>query len=198
MKRPFILGLTGSIGMGKSTTAKMFAEAGIPVWDADATVHALYSKNGAAILELSKAFPDAVVDGAIDRNRLRTSLKSDPSALKRLEAIVHPLTLTARNDFIADKNNYDIIVLDIPLLFEVGADSVCDAVVVVSASSEEQRARILQRGTMNADDLDLILARQMSDREKRARADYAIETHNLDDTRRAVQNLITKIRSRHA
>lgn len=198
MTRPFVLGLTGSMGMGKTTTARMFADAGIPVWDADAAVHQLYQSGGAAIPAMKTDFPQAVVNGAVDRAVLRQILRVDPTAIKRLEAIVHPLTAASRTDFIASHGGDDMIVLDVPLLFETGTQALCDAVAVVSAPASLQRERILARGTMTAEELDLLLSRQMPDAEKRARADYVIETLTLEDTRNAVQNLITMIRSRHA
>ncbi|MDV7270563.1 dephospho-CoA kinase [Thioclava sp. A2] len=198
MTRPFLLGLTGSIGMGKSTTAKMFAEAGIPVWDADATVHALYATGGAAVAPIGALFPQAVVDGAIDRGALKKVIAEDKTALSRLESIVHPLTAQSREAFITDHRDADLVLLDIPLLFETGADNLCDAVLVVSAPPEVQRTRVLERGTMEAAQLDLILSRQTPDAEKRARADHVIETLTLEQTRAAVQALIAKIRGRHA
>ncbi|RLL72487.1 dephospho-CoA kinase [Paenirhodobacter hankyongi] len=198
MNRPFLLGLTGSIGMGKSTTAKMFAEEGVPVWDADATVHALYAPGGAAVPAIAEAFPGVVVDGAVDRARLREVLHGDKQALSRLESIVHPLTTAARMEFIKDHSEADLILLDIPLLFETGADKICDAVLVVSVPAEHQRARVLARGTMTEAQLDLILERQLPDVHKRARAHHVIETHTIEGTRAAVRQLIAEIRARHA
>ncbi len=196
--RPFLLGLTGSIGMGKSTTARMFAEEGVPVWDADAVVHALYAKGGAAVTPVAQAFPGVDVDGAIDRPRLREALSRDKQSLSRLESIVHPLTAAAREAFIAAHAQADLVLLDIPLLFETGADKLCDAVLVVSAPAEVQRARVLERGTMSSEQLDLILQRQFPDAQKRARADHVIETLTLEGTRAAVRELIARIRSQHA
>ncbi|RWR32912.1 dephospho-CoA kinase [Sinirhodobacter populi] len=198
MSRPFLLGLTGSIGMGKSTTAQMFADEGIPVWDADATVHALYARGGAAVAPIAAAFPEAVVDGTVDRSRLRTALAAQEGALARLESIVHPLTTAARRAFIAAHADADLVLLDIPLLYETGADAECDAVLVVTAAPEVQRDRVLARGTMTGEQLDLILSRQMPDARKRALAHHVIETHSLDETRAAVRDLIRTIRSRHA
>ena len=196
--RPFLLGLTGSIGMGKSTTARMFAEEGVPVWDADAVVHALYAKGGAAVAPVAQAFPGVDVDGAIDRPRLREALARDKQSLSRLESIVHPLTAAAREAFIAAHVQADLVLLDIPLLFETGANKLCDAVLVVSAPAEVQRARVLERGTMSSEQLDLILQRQLPDAQKRARADHVIETLTLEGTRAAVRELIARIRSQHA
>ncbi|MPQ94270.1 dephospho-CoA kinase [Thioclava sp. JE_KL1] len=194
MSNPFLLGLTGSIGMGKSTTAAMFAEAGIPVWDADRTVHDLYAKGGAAVAPIAAAFPSAVKDGAVDRAELKKLLASDKKALTRLESIVHPLTTAWRSDFIAAHPEADLILLDIPLLFETGADAACDATLVVTAPAEVQRARVLERPDMTEAQLDFILSRQMPDAEKRRRATFVIETLDLEQTRQDVRNLITKIR----
>ncbi|MCE5974177.1 dephospho-CoA kinase [Sinirhodobacter sp. WL0062] len=198
MSRPFLLGLTGSIGMGKSTTAQMFAAEGVPVWDADATVHALYAPGGAAVAPIAAAFPGVIVAGAVDRARLREVLQADKQALTRLESIVHPLTTASRQAFIADHADADLILLDIPLMYETGADAACDAVLVVSAPPEVQRARVLARGQMSEEQLAMILSRQMPDAEKRARADHVIETLTLDQTRDAVRHLIAQIRGRHA
>ncbi|MCV2879020.1 dephospho-CoA kinase [Sedimentimonas flavescens] len=198
MSRPFLLGLTGSIGMGKSTTAQMFAEEGVPIWDADATVHALYAPGGAAVAQIAAAFPGVVVDEAVDRARLREALQADKRALPRLESIVHPLTTASRSAFIAQHADADLILLDIPLMYETGADAACDAVLVVSAPPEVQRARVLARGQMSEEQLAMILSRQMPDAEKRARADHVIETLTLDQTRAAVRHLIAQIRGGHA
>ncbi|MCL7465483.1 dephospho-CoA kinase [Phaeovulum sp. NW3] len=197
-KGPFRLGLTGSIGMGKSTTAAMFAAQGVPVWDADATVHALYAPGGAAVPAIAAVFPEAVRDGAVDRAVLKAILAADKTALSRLESIVHPLTTAARLAFLDAHRDADLVLLDIPLLFETGADRDCDATLVVSAPPALQRARVLQRPGMTEQQLDLILSRQMPDAEKRARADYVIETLTLDATRQAVQSLIAKIRGQDA
>lgn len=193
MNRPFLLGLTGSIGMGKSTTARMFTDLGVPVWDADACVHALYAQGGAAVAPIAAAFPQAIRDGAVDRAALKTILSTDKQALSRLESIVHPLTTQSRAAFVAAHPQAPLILLDIPLLFETGADQACDAVLVVTAPPELQRARVLERGTMSPEALDLILSRQMPDAEKRARADYVIETRTLEQTRAAVQELVAKL-----
>lgn len=198
MTRPFRLGLTGSIGMGKSTTARLFAEEGIPVWDADATVHALYAKDGAAVAPLAAIFPEAIRDGAVDRDRLKTQLQSDKQALSRLESVVHPLVQAARQAFLLAHNADDLILLDIPLLYETGADKDCDAVLAVTAAPDVQRARVLARGQMTEAQLDMILARQLPDAEKRHRADFVIETFTLEQTRAEVRNLIKHLRSRHA
>lgn len=184
-----LLGLTGSIGMGKSTTAQMFRDAGIPVWDADATVHNLYAAGGAAVAPIAAAFPRAVIDGAVSRPALNEILRADANALTTLENIVHPLVKASRDAFVADHDG-DLIVLDIPLLFETGADDWLDTVLVVTAPPEVQAARVMARPGMTQQTLDLILSRQMPDAEKRARADVVVETLTLDATRQAVQNLI--------
>ncbi|TMV94171.1 dephospho-CoA kinase [Thioclava sp. BHET1] len=194
MKRPFLLGLTGSIGMGKSTTAEMFADAGIPVWDADKTVHDLYARGGAAVVPIAEAFPEAIKDGAVDRAALKLVLAQEKQALSRLESIVHPLTTQSRAAFVQAHSDADLIVLDIPLLFETGAQTQCDAVLVVSAPPEVQRARVLARPGMTEAQMELILARQMPDAEKRARATYVIETRSLEQTRASVRNLIARIK----
>ncbi|WP_372839961.1 dephospho-CoA kinase [Phaeovulum sp.] len=193
MTRPFLLGLTGSIGMGKSTTASMFADLGVPVWDADATVHRLYARGGAAVAPIAAAFPAAVVAGEVDRAALKQLLEADKQALFQLESIVHPLVAADRAAFIASHASAQVILLDIPLLFETGADAVCDATLVVTAPPEVQRARVLARPGMTEAQLALILARQMPDAEKRARASYVIETASLEQTRAAVQDLLAKL-----
>lgn len=189
----FVLGLTGSIGMGKSTTAKMFAEAGVPVWDADAAVEELYAPNGAAAAEIGKQFPDAVADGKLSRQKLRSLISGDPDTLKRIESIVHPLVAEHRTRFLS-ASDAPIVLLDIPLLYEVGADRVCDAVVVVSVSEDQQRNRVLARGTMTEQDFELILARQIPDSEKRRRARWVIDTSTLDGARASVADILAEIR----
>ncbi|MFB2595791.1 dephospho-CoA kinase [Paracoccus sp. p4-l81] len=195
----FRLGLTGSIGMGKSTTAAMFADAGVPVWDADAAVHRLYAPGGAAVAPLVAAFPGLGPD-AIDRDALRRLIDADPTALTRIEAIVHPLVAADRADFIAraTRDGADLVVLDIPLLFETGAQDQMDAVAVVSAPADIQRARVLARPGMTPARLDMILSRQMPDAEKRARATHIIDTLTLDATRAQVHTLIAQLKARHA
>ncbi len=200
MKRPLLLGLTGSIGMGKSTAAAMFAAAGVPVWDADAAVHRLYAAGGAGVAAIAELRPEAVVDGAVDRACLKAWIAGDPRALKRIEAAIHPLVAADRAAFIdrAAKQNADLVLLDIPLLFETGAESMMDATLVVTVPAKVQRARVLARPGMTEAQLAAITARQMPDVEKRARATHVIETLTLEDTRAAVQRLITEIRSAHA
>lgn len=192
-----ILGLTGSIGMGKSTTAAMFAEAGVPVYDADAEVHRLYAPGGAAVAPVEAAFPGVVKDGAVDRAALSARVLGDAAALKRLEAIVHPLVGATRIGFFeaAKAKGADMVVLDIPLLFETGGEKNVDAVVVVSAPAELQRARVLERPGMTAEKLDAILAKQTPDADKRARADFVVDTgQGLDVARAQVAEVIAAMR----
>ena len=191
------IGLTGSIGMGKSTTAAMFADAGVPVWDADAAVHRLYTKGGAAVGPIKAQFHDAVVDGAVSRDVLKHLIGADPSVLQTIEGIVHPLVAADRATFIADHPD-QIVLFDIPLLFETGADHWIDHIVVVTAPEAVQRARVLDRGTMTAAQFDLILSKQMPDAEKRARADTIIDTQTMDGARAAVHDLIANLRGQHA
>ncbi|HKA79728.1 MAG TPA: dephospho-CoA kinase [Xanthobacteraceae bacterium] len=181
----FILGLTGSLGMGKSTTARFFAEEGVPVHDADAVVHRLYEEEAAAAIEA--AFPGTTAGGKVDRTRLAARVLGDGAALARLEAIVHPLVQDAERRLIAEAKarGEKVTVLDIPLLFESGADRRVDAVVVVSAPPEVQRARVLERPGMTVEKLEAILARQMPDAEKRARADFVVDTSQGFDAARA-------------
>lgn len=192
MNLPFRLGLTGSIGMGKSTAAAMFAEAGVPVWDADAAVHRLYAPDGAGASALAALCPKAVGSAGVDRARLKDWIARDTAALRRIEAVIHPLVAADREAFIADAaaRGEPLVVLDIPLLFETGAESGVDATLVVTAPPEVQRARVLARPGMTPYEFDLIHARQMPDAEKRARADHVIETLTLETTRKAVQDLI--------
>ncbi len=188
-----VLGLTGSIAMGKSTTAQMFREAGVPVWDADAAVHQAYGQGGAAVAPVGALIPTAVVDGVLDREAMREAIATDPQLLPRIEAIVHPIVAADRGRFIADASA-DIIVLDIPLLFEVGADTLCDAVVVVTAPEQVQRERALARPGMTADRLDAMLAKQMPDAEKRSRADHLIDTSlGLDAAKASVTAILEEI-----
>ena len=193
----FVLGLTGSIGMGKSTTAAVFADTGIPVWDADATVHRLYGTGGAAVPLFAAHYPGVIVNGSVSRPKLRALVAADPTALDRIQSLVHPLVAADRAAFLANQTGA-IVLLDIPLLFETGADAQCDAVVVVSTSAALQRQRVLDRGGMTGAEFDLILARQMPDAEKRSRADYIIDTTTLDGARAAVQDLLSIIRGKLA
>lgn len=190
---PFRLGLTGSIGMGKSTTAAFFADEGIPVWDADAAVHRLYAAGGAAVGPISALHPPSLKDGAIDRAALKMWISEDPDALHQLEQIVHPLVAADRMTFLRSATS-DIVVFDIPLLFEKGTEAEMDATLLVTAPASLQRARVLARGGMTEDQLAAILARQMPDPQKRARATHIIETLSLDSARACVRALIAHIR----
>ncbi|KMO21898.1 dephospho-CoA kinase [Methylobacterium platani] len=177
MSRPFILGLTGSIGMGKSATAAMFRARHVPVHDADACVHALYGPGGAAAIAIGEAFPGTLApDGSVDRTALRNAVLGDTERLRRLESLVHPLVRRARDEFLAIHAASALVVLDVPLLFETGGEAGCDAVAVVTAPPEVQRARVLARPGMTEEAFGQILAKQMPDAEKRRRADYLIET----------------------
>ena len=189
-----ILGLTGSIGMGKSTTAKLFAEAGVPVYDADATVHRLYE--GEAVPAIEAAFPGTTADGKVDRQKLSARVVHDPAALKQLEQIVHPMLGASRQKFFSDaeRSGAPVAVVDVPLLFETGGEKRVDAVVVVTTSPENQRERILARGTMNDQALDSILARQLPDAEKRQRADFVVDTsHGLDPVRAQIRDILRQV-----
>lgn len=195
MSAPYLLGLTGSIGMGKSTTATLFAEAGIPVWDADACVHRLYGRGGAAVPILGAAFPEVIRDGVVNRSALKARIAADPDVLGRLEKIVHPLVAADRASFIAaaKAKGAPLVVLDIPLLFETGAESALDATLVVTAPAEIQRSRVLERPGMTPEHFARILSRQMPDAEKRARATHVIVTTSVEAVRTAVQALIRDI-----
>jgi len=189
-----VLGLTGSIGMGKSTTAKLFAEAGVPVYDADATVHKVYE--GEAVPAIEAAFPGTTAGGKVDRARLSAKVVHDPAAIKRLEGIVHPMVRAYHQRFLddAERAGASVAVVDIPLLFETGGDQRVDAVVVVTTSPELQRERILARGTMSAETLDALLAKQMPDHEKRRRADFVVDTsHGLDPVRRRIRDILDQV-----
>lgn len=193
-----VIGLTGSIGMGKSTTAAMFREAGVPVYDADAAVHDLYDQGGAAVGPVGEAFPGVVKDGRIDREELRKRVLGDPEALKRLNAIVHPLVGEDRAGFFkaAEAAGADMVVLDIPLLFETGGHERVDFVVVVSAPPEMQRERVLARPGMSPERLDAILAQQTPDAEKRVRAHFVVDTgKGLAHAREQVFHIIAALRA---
>ncbi|MGH1369942.1 MAG: dephospho-CoA kinase [Maritimibacter sp.] len=195
MKTPFVIGLTGSIGMGKSTTAAMFAEEGIPVWDADAAVHRLYAKGGLAVAPMMRARPEAVQDGQISRDALKEWMGNDSTALSQIEAIVHPLLAQDRADFLAGVKG-QIALMDVPLLYETGGEKRVDAVVVVSAPAALQRQRVLARGTMDEATFETILAKQLPDEEKRSRADFVINTVTLEGARTEVKAVLKEIRSK--
>jgi len=189
--RPFILCLTGSVGMGKSTAAKFFAEAGVPVHDSDAVVHALYEGDAVPLVE--RAFPGATADGKVDRNKLATMVLGDDAALAKLQAIVHPLVAAARDAFLAEAQvrNAPVVVLDVPLLFETGGERHCDAVVVVSAPADLQRQRVLGRPGMTEEKFAALLAKQTPDPEKRQRADFIVDSsQELDDARAQVRDIL--------
>jgi dephospho-CoA kinase len=186
-----VLGLTGSIGMGKSTTAKLFAEAGVPVYDADATVHMIYQGEAAPAIEA--AFPGTTVDGKVDRNRLSAQLVQDPAAIRRLEQIVHPMLRAYHQKFLedAEQSGAAVAVVDVPLLFETGGEKRVDAVVVVTTDPDIQRRRVLARDNMTSEMFDAILARQLPDPEKRRRADFLVDTsHGLDPVRDRIQEIL--------
>jgi dephospho-CoA kinase len=192
-----VLGLTGSIGMGKSVTARLFAEAGAPVYDADAAVHAIYAKGGAAVGPIAMLFPAAVRDGAVDRDALAGLVLGDSAALKRLEAIVHPLVRAEQMRFLEAHRaaGSAVVVLDIPLLFESGAERLFDAVVVVTAPEEVQRARVLARPGMSEEKFEQILAKQTPDTEKRQRADFVVNTGlGIEEARGQVRALLDALR----
>jgi dephospho-CoA kinase len=192
--KPFVLCLTGSLGMGKSTAAKFFAEAGVPVHDSDAVVHALYE--GEAVAAIEAAFPGTTSGGKVDRGKLAAKVIDDKAALARLEAIVHPLVAKARDKFLADAqaSGAPVVVLDIPLLFEIGGSSDCDAVVVVSAPAVVQRSRALARPGMTEEKFASLLAKQMPDAEKRARADFIVDSsQSFDHARAQVHDILKAI-----
>ena len=191
-----ILGLTGSIGMGKSTTAKLFAEAGVPVYDADAAVHKIYEGEAAPAIEA--AFPGTTAGGKVDRVKLSAQVLHNPAAIKQLEQIVHPMLGASRQKFLddAERSGAPVAVVDVPLLFETGGEKRVDAVVVVTTSPEAQRERILARDNMTGEKLDAILARQLPDAEKRQRADFIVDTSKSFDSARAqVRAILDKVES---
>jgi dephospho-CoA kinase len=198
--RPFILCLTGSLGMGKSRTAQFFAELGVPVHDSDAVVHALYEGEAVPIIE--HAFPGATADGKVDRAELAKKVLGDDTALARLEAIVHPLVAAARDKFLADAQarGAPVVVLDIPLLFETAGQAGCDAVIVVSAPAEIQRRRVFERPGMTEEKFTALLAKQTPDAEKRRRADFIVDSsQSFDHARAQVRDIlqaVTKMRER--
>ncbi len=192
-----ILGLTGSIGMGKTTTAQMFREAGYPVFDADKAVHQLYEKGGQAVPLIQAVFPDAIKDGAVDRKTLSAHMRSDPLNLKVLESFIHPMVAEKRTEFFqqAEKDQAEIVVMDVPLLFETGGDAYVHKTVVVTAPAQVQRVRVLSRPGMTEELFETLLARQIPDAEKRRRADFLIFTDKgLDAARKQVQTVVEEIK----
>jgi dephospho-CoA kinase len=193
-----VAGLTGSIAMGKSETAKMLAARGIPVFDSDAAVHDMYAAGGEAVEPLRALVQEAIGGDGVDRRKLASLVQADPALLKRIEAIVHPLVRARQATFLADAARHaELAVLDIPLLFETGREKEVDVVIVVSANEAQQRERALARPGMTAEKLDFILSRQVPDAVKRAKADYVIDTSvSLADTARHVERLIADIRAK--
>ncbi|AUR05526.1 dephospho-CoA kinase CoaE [Phaeobacter inhibens] len=189
----YALGLTGSIGMGKSATAQIFAEEGCAVWDADAAVHRLYDVGGAAVAPIEEAWSTAIIEGRVDRGRLREIIAGDSRALPRIETIVHPLVAADREAF-RTSSPHDVLVFDIPLLFETGGDTGMDAVACVWIDAETQRQRVLARGTMTVEQFEQILQKQMPIEEKKARADYLIETDTPDHAQAQVRTILAQIR----
>lgn len=196
-KKPYLLGLTGSVGMGKTTTAQMFAARGVPVWDADAAVARAYAPGGAAIGPLAALFPQAVGAAGVDRDVLRRIITADPDALARIEKVVHPIVAEDRAAFIG-RADAPILLFDIPLLFETGADAWMDAVAVVSTRPDEQRRRVMARPGMTPERLAVLLARQLPDADKRARADFLIDTSDMDSAAKDVDDVLTAIRRKPA
>ena len=196
-KRPLHIGLTGSIGMGKSETAKMFAALGIPVYDADAAVHRLYQKGGAAVAPIEAAFPGTVKDGAVDRTELSKRVTGNPEATARLQAIVYPLMAGERQKFLDDSRDADLVVFDIPLLFETKGEGAMDAVVVVSAPSDIQRERVLARPGMTEEKFAYLHSRQTPDEEKRAKAHFVVVTDKgLEHAFEQVKLIVAALRDR--
>ncbi|WP_199899237.1 dephospho-CoA kinase [Sneathiella glossodoripedis] len=196
-----IIGLTGSIGMGKSTVGVMFREEGIPVYNADAEVHKFYQVGGQAVEPISKLFPEAVIDGRVDRPTLSKLVLGDDSAIKKLEAIVHPMVGAHRAEFLqkAEQDGHDMVILDVPLIFETGGEKNFHKIVVVSAPAQMQRDRVLVRDDMSAEKFESILARQVPDAQKRELADYVIDTGlPMEETRKQVQDLIRELREEAA
>ena len=190
----FLLGLTGSIGIGKSTTAGFFKDAGCDVWDADAAVHRLYAKQGAAVAPLSNLFPKTLIEGAISRQVLKQELQKNPDLIGQLEAIVHPLVAQDRQKFI-DSAQSDILVFDIPLLFETGADAHMNAVICVTIDEKEQKKRVLERGTMNEEMFAQVKSRQWSNFQKCEKADFVILTDTLEHVHAQVESILAKLRA---
>ncbi len=190
----FALGLTGSIGMGKSTTAQMFVQEGCALWDADAAVHRLYSAGGAAVAPMGKVFPTAIVNDSVSRDELKRIISEDRGSLKAIEGVVHPLVAADRSEF-RKNTDADIAVFDIPLLFETGGNAEMDAVACVSVSPEQQKQRVLERKTMTEAQFEQILSKQMPNEEKCTRSDFVIVTDTLDHARAQVQDIVRQIRA---
>lgn len=194
---PYVLGLTGSIGMGKSTTAEFFRNAGVPVWDADSSVHELYELGGAGVQAINALAPTAIKDDAVDRSALRQAILDDEGLLKRIEAVVHPLVSADRQNFLEIHLDKKLVVCDIPLLFETGADTWLDGVLVVTADKDIQEQRVMEREGMTREVFETILAKQTPDAEKRQRADYLIDTgKGLDHARAEVLSLIERLKGK--
>ncbi len=193
----YILGLTGSIGMGKSTTANFFRDAGVPVWDADAAVYALYSKGGAGAQAIATLAPDSVNEGKVDRGALRKAILDDKTLLKRIEVAVHPLVASDRKKFLASNADESLVVCDVPLLFETSAEAWLDGVLVVTADKNTQNQRVMDREGMTAEMLETMLSKQTPDSEKRRKADFIIDTgKGMDLARAEVLSLIERIKDR--
>ncbi|MEL6640230.1 MAG: dephospho-CoA kinase [Pseudomonadota bacterium] len=188
------LGLTGSIGMGKSTTAQMFADRGVPVWDADAAVHRIYAVGGAAVEPIAALYPIAITNGAVDRGKLKDMMAANDAVLPKIQDIVHPLVAADRQSFLDRHANAEFVLLDIPLLFETGAEAWLDVTICVSAPADLQEHRVLSRPGMTKATFDMIIANQMPDAEKRSKADYVIPTIDVAETRAAVDDLLQRLR----
>ncbi len=193
---PMIIGLTGSIGMGKSTVAQMFADEGVPIFDADAAVHVLQGPGGALVAQIEALFPGTTDEKGVDRQKLGPAVLDNPDALKQLEALIHPAVGAMRMEFLEDNKAAPMILFDIPLLFEKSGAAGVDYVIVVSASEDDQRERVLRRPGMTVDKFEKIKSLQMPDEEKRKRADFVIDTSRpLEETRQQVQNTIEKLKA---